>query len=62
MMEKCPKCGRYMTGNVVTIFGGSKMVWCCPCGYSTERSDTGMQFNTKTDADRCSTGHPKFRP
>lgn len=48
-MNKCPKCGLYMVGHMEYIFGGARMVWMCPCGYSTKQSDTGMSYSNKTE-------------
>lgn len=47
-MEICPKCGRYMSGHMEMFFGAARMVWICPCGYSSKRADTGMAYSNKT--------------
>lgn len=47
-MNKCPKCGLHMSGHMEYIFGGARMVWVCPCGYSTSKSDTGMIYDDRT--------------
>lgn len=51
-MQKCPKCGSYMLGHMEYIFGGARMVWICPCGYSTKQSETEMTYNNRTENTR----------
>lgn len=48
-MNKCPKCGLYMTSHMKYIFGGARMIWTCSCGYSTEQCDTGMTYSDRTE-------------
>ena len=48
-VQKCQKCGRYMSGYTEYLFGGTRMVWICPCGYSTKQSETGMTYNNITE-------------
>lgn len=48
-VQKCQKCGRYMSGYMEHLFGGTRMVWICPCGYSTKQSGTGMTYNNITE-------------
>lgn len=50
-MKKCPKCGKYMTSHIKVIFGGARVVWSCPCGYSTECCETGMSYSDRTVMD-----------
>lgn len=47
-MNKCPKCGRYMSSYMEYIFCGARCVWTCECGYSTKDCRTGMSFDNKT--------------
>ena len=41
-MNKCPKCGRYMISYVESIFGYTRLVWNCPCGYSTKNESSAI--------------------
>lgn len=47
-MNKCPKCGRYMSSYMEYTFGCARLVWTCECGYSTKDCSTGMSFDSKT--------------
>lgn len=47
-MNKCPKCGRYMSSHMEYAFGSARCLWSCICGYSTRECTTGMQMDTKT--------------
>lgn len=38
-----------MSGYMEHLFGGTRMVWICPCGYSTKQSGTGMTYNNITE-------------
>lgn len=48
-MEICPKCGRYMLGHIEMFFGDARMVWMCPCGYSSKKTETGMIRNNRIE-------------
>ena len=41
--KKCPKCGRYMTSEI--IFKGH-VKWICACGYSEDIGDTRVDNKT----------------
>lgn len=58
-MNKCPKCGLYMSGHMEYIFGGAIMVWICSCGYSTKSSDTQMIYGNRTEKRDNKTGYAK---
>lgn len=58
-MNKCPKCGLYMSSHMEYIFGGARMVWVCPCGYSTKQSDARMIYSNRTEKGDNEIGHVK---
>lgn len=59
-MNKCPKCGLYMTSHMKYIFGGARLVWTCSCGYSTEQCDTGMTYSDRNKTTGENYGKKQF--
>ena len=47
-LQRCPKCGNYMNNFLKKIFGGTKIVYICECGYNSEESYTGLQYSDRT--------------
>jgi len=44
-MIQCPKCGRYLSNQYKYGYvAGDQIVWKCPCGYSSERDRSGLNY------------------
>ena len=44
----CPRCGLYMSNYLEYIFGGARIIYNCPCGYSTKEDGSGVYCDNKT--------------
>lgn len=44
-MCKCPKCGRYMSSYLENIFGNTRVIWSCICGYSNKQDSYTVTDN-----------------
>ena len=44
--KKCPKCGRYMTPHLKSVFGITFTIYSCFCGYSEDTCE--CKYDNKT--------------
>lgn len=45
-MKQCPKCGSYMSWDIVYICGVPHIIWKCLCGYDSDMQSYTLSNNT----------------
>lgn len=45
-MNRCPKCGRYMSWHIEYVGGNALVVWMCECGYSSKNESYIVGYRT----------------
>ena len=46
---QCPRCGRYMTNTIRYSGGDPRIIWKCPCGYSSATDRAGLRYDNVSD-------------
>lgn len=45
-MNRCPKCGSYMSSHIEYVSGNALVVWKCECGYSSKNESYTVDYKT----------------